>query len=113
MAFEFAGLMWRNPSWVTRNARGAWITAKAMKNYRKKHPVCAWCGRDARVQIHHIHPVSVRPNLAADPNNMLTLCAKRCHLCVGHNGDYGGRYVLNLVEVCVIREVWEIEKPDG
>ena len=99
--FDFAGFAVRNPAHVTRNARRAWATAKVMKKYRKEHPRCAWCGRNRRVQIHHIVPVSVIPNMADDYDNLITLCAKRCHITLGHSGNYGRRYVRN------VKKIWE------
>ncbi|HHL35206.1 MAG TPA: HNH endonuclease [Desulfobulbaceae bacterium] len=62
---------------------------------------CAWCGRRKKLEVHHIVPVSVAPWLAADKGNMLMLCRKpACHQVIGHNGDFGSRYVENVIEVC-------------
>lgn len=97
--FEFAGLAIRNPSWVTHNARRAWAVTKSMRAYRQEHPACQYCGRSARVQVHHIEPVSVTPELAADAENFLTLCAKRCHITIGHAGNYKN-YVDNADDLC-------------
>lgn len=98
-ATEFAGLLVRNPKWVTKNARHAWATTKVMRQYRKDHPKCAFCHRDKRVQIHHIIPVSVNDQLAAHYVNLLTLCAKRCHITVGHAGNYKN-FVDNVKFIC-------------
>ncbi|MGA0394745.1 MAG: hypothetical protein ACO3MW_11870 [Rhodospirillales bacterium] len=32
--------------------------------------------------------MSVDPSLAGDPSNLITLCAKRCHITVGHFGNW-------------------------
>lgn len=61
----------------------------AMKEYIKEHPNCEFCGRNKKVDVHHKKPVSFAPELAADKNNMITLCRKpQCHLVVGHLGNY-------------------------
>jgi hypothetical protein len=51
--------------------------------------------------VHHIIPVHVRPDLAADPDNLITLGASRCHLVIGHAGNWGKRYVRNVRELCM------------
>lgn len=62
---------------------------KAMKEYKKENPFCAYCGRSLAVDVHHKLPVSVAPERAADKQNMITLCRKpKCHLIVGHMGNY-------------------------
>ncbi len=50
-------------------------------------------GGTKKVEVHHIQPFHIRPDLELDPSNLLTLCeAKRygvnCHLAWGHAGDY-------------------------
>lgn len=110
--FEFAGLAVRNPSWVTHNARRAWAVTKVMRAHRAKHPWCRLCGRRKRVQIHHKFPVSIFPELAADPLNLLTLCAKRCHITIGHNGNYKN-YVENVDDVCRLLRTIQTEAPRG
>ena len=50
----------------------------------KAHPTCAACGRRESLEVHHVQPVSVRPDLELDPENLLTLCADPCHLVHGH-----------------------------
>lgn len=112
MAFEFAGLARRNPSWVTQNAREAWATAKAMKVYRRENPACEFCGDARRIQVHHIEPVSVAPERAADIDNMISLCAKRCHITLGHAGNYKN-YVENCELLASQARVIKTEAPDA
>jgi hypothetical protein len=38
--------------------------------------------------------------MAADPDNLITLGASRCHLVVGHAGNWRERYVRNVRELC-------------
>jgi len=99
-AFEWGGLVYRNPSYVTSNARKSWEVAKKMKEYRESYPFCAWCGRTSGLQVHHIEPVSVAPEKAHLLRNMITLCGKRCHITVGHAGNYANSYVPDVLVIC-------------
>jgi len=72
---------------------------KAMESHRKANPNCAYCGRSFNVQVHHIEPVSFAPHKAADPSNLITLCTKRCHITVGHMGNYK-HYNANAKVMC-------------
>ena len=78
---------------------------KAMGEYRKAHPVCEWDNCNDSIQVHHIIPISVRPDLAANTNNMISLGCKRCHLCLGHAGNTAYYYVANIKEICTIRVI--------
>jgi hypothetical protein len=61
---------------------------------------CEWCGSERRLEVHHIQPQHVRPDLAMDTNNMVILC-RTCHFTVGHKNDWK-RVFTNVREV--IRE---------
>ena len=101
--FEFVRYVIRNPSELTRGVRRLAKVRRAMRAFRSKpeNAQCAWCGRSNRLEVHHIVPVSVAPHLAADQNNMIMLCRKPpCHQTIGHNGDFRGRYVQNVQEIC-------------
>jgi hypothetical protein len=103
MAFEFLRYVVRNPSELTRGVRRLRTVRKAMAAFREDpaNDQCAWCGRKKRLEVHHIYPVSAYPWLAADPNNMMMLCRKpACHQIIGHNGDFGRRFVENVEDVC-------------
>jgi hypothetical protein len=70
----------RSPSW--RKVRSIHI---------RNHPVCASCGKNKKLQVHHIHDFSTRPELELDPDNLITLCANKgvnCHLVFGHLGSW-------------------------
>lgn len=69
----------------------AWPAAR--KEHLTLFPVCAICGGALSLEVHHILPFHVRPDLELDPDNLLTLCERKkyginCHLLVGHLGDY-------------------------
>lgn len=55
---------------------------------RKKHiennPICAACGSSKKLEVHHIKPVHLFPELELDPLNLITLCSEPCHLLFGH-----------------------------
>jgi hypothetical protein len=92
----------RHPIYTLTKPRSAWATRKAVKAYRKEHPVCEWDGKTTPVHVHHVVPIAVDPGRAADPENMISLGAKRNHLVVGHAGNWR-RYVLNVKKVCRVR----------
>ena len=55
------------------------------------HPRCAACGGTTRLQVHHIQPYHLHPELELDPANLVVLCAsvKNCdHLHIGHGGNF-------------------------
>jgi 5-methylcytosine-specific restriction endonuclease McrA len=94
--FEF-----RNPSYAISNVRRLPSVRKAMSTHRKENPRCAYCGRSEKVHVHHLVPVKARPDYAAFPWNLMTLCAKRCHITVGHMGNWK-TYNKAAEEVCRI-----------
>ena len=78
----------RNLGYAIKNVRRLPRVRRAMSAYRKATPGCEYCGRSSAVHVHHIRPVSVRPDLAAERFNLMTLCAKRCHITIGHMGNW-------------------------
>lgn len=54
------------------------------------HPQCICCGADKKLEVHHIIPFHIAPQLELDPNNLVTLCrggrfkSLNCHLVFGH-----------------------------
>lgn len=67
---------------------GKWPTVE--KHFRETHPTCEACGSKNRLNVHHIHPFHIHPELELDPNNLITLCmdTKECHLHLGHGGSF-------------------------
>ncbi len=63
----------RSPKWT--NVR---------KEHLKYNATCAACGRDKKLEVHHIKPVHLFPELELDPSNLVTLCADPCHVVFGH-----------------------------
>ena len=58
------------------------------KQHIKENPSCAACGRNKKLEVHHIEPVHKNPDRELDPSNLITLCDSPCHLLFGHLMDY-------------------------
>lgn len=59
----------------------------------KQYPACAVCGCTKNVEVHHIIPFHIAPDMELNPDNLLTLCECKkyginCHLLIGHLGNY-------------------------
>jgi 5-methylcytosine-specific restriction endonuclease McrA len=58
------------------------------KEHLVREPACAACGHKGRgLQVHHIKPFHLHPQLELDPRNLITLCEDRGrdhHLLLGH-----------------------------
>ena len=89
----------------------------AMSVYRVAHPHCEVPGCTHRecmgnpLNVHHIIPQeacqSINPWLAADTNNMISLCRYQ-HIALGHCGDGACRFFCpNIREVLRVRMVKE------
>lgn len=61
--------------------------------YLQKHPKCALCGSSKKVEVHHIKPFNLYPELELKISNLISLCENKkygvcCHLLFGHLGNY-------------------------
>jgi hypothetical protein len=78
------------------------------KHVLEKHPFCAYCGGTEKLQVHHINPFHLHPELELDETNVIVLCEvpeTDHHLHIGHLGDF--RSVGNPD---VVRDCFENEK---
>jgi 5-methylcytosine-specific restriction endonuclease McrA len=61
---------------------------RVRKEHLLREPACAACGHKGRgIQVHHIKPFHLHPQLELDPRNLITLCEGRGrdhHLLLGH-----------------------------
>jgi len=57
------------------------------RDFLKLHPACEACGSTDDLNVHHIQPFNVAPELELDPTNLITLCRKH-HFEVGHLGNW-------------------------
>jgi 5-methylcytosine-specific restriction endonuclease McrA len=71
---------------------GMWPTVR--KHYVLKHSECAACGSEKNLNVHHIKPFHLHPELELDMGNLITLCAGssengnyNCHFRIGHDPD--------------------------
>jgi hypothetical protein len=71
---------------LTRSA--SW--RKVRKDYLLKHPRCEACGSKTAMQVHHVEPFHLRPELELEPTNLIALCMSKseCHLNLGHGDDF-------------------------
>jgi hypothetical protein len=78
----------RSPKW--RAVQHAFLQMK---------PTCAACGSNIELQVHHIKPFHLHPELELQPSNLITMCmsAGECHLLVAHGGSFAC-YNPNVVE---------------
>lgn len=66
---------------------------KTRKAHLAAHPNCAVCGGTDKIEVHHIHPFHIHPELELDPKNLISLCESNkggvnCHLHFGHLGNF-------------------------
>lgn len=73
---------------ITRPRSPEW--PRVEKEHLAKQPRCAVCEGRKKLQVHHIKPYHIHPELELDPNNLITLCeaGTSCHLVFGHLGDF-------------------------
>lgn len=73
-----------------RKRSSKWPATRAA--HLRANPACAVCGCRTDLEVHHILPFHVAPDLELNPRNLLTL-GERCptgnhHLLFGHLGDW-------------------------
>jgi hypothetical protein len=66
---------------------------KVRKKHLEKNPCCALCGATSKLNVHHIKPYHLFPELELEESNLITLCENKkkginCHLFIGHLGNY-------------------------
>lgn len=80
----------RSPKWT-----------QVRKEHIKNNPFCIACGRDKKLEVHHIVPVHISPELELAPSNLVTLCADPCHLLFGHLMNFKS-YNKMVIEDCSV-----------
>jgi 5-methylcytosine-specific restriction protein A len=76
---------------LTAKRSPKWITVRA--KFLKENSSCAACGGKNNLNVHHIKPFHLYPELELEPSNLITLCecnqkGINCHLLVGHLGNF-------------------------
>lgn len=85
----YADLAARSPEWPA--LRAAWV---------ERNPTCRCCGRRENLNVHHVRPFHLFPELELEESNLITLCEGgpvNCHYLAGH-GARGWRYYVEDVE---------------
>lgn len=75
----YAGIL-RSPHW-----------AKVRVDHLDKEPCCAVCGSRVLLNVHHIKPFHLFPELELEDSNLITLCEGKvvnCHLLFGHRMNW-------------------------
>jgi hypothetical protein len=83
--------------------------AKVRKEHLKNNPTCALCGGSRKLEVHHVKPFHVHPELELDPENLLTLCEDKgdgvyCHLFFWHLGSYKSINVTVREDILIWKE---------
>lgn len=75
---------------------------KARAAHLKVQPTCQVCGGTSKLNVHHIRPFHLHPELELDPNNLITLCTGNktinCHLRFGHWDNFRTKYNPHIIE---------------
>ena len=79
----------KNPSKNKRSPK--WD--KVRKAHLAQFPNCAVCDGSDSLEVHHIKPFHLHPELELEDSNLITLCESKkngvtCHLFIGHLGSY-------------------------
>ena len=71
-----------------KNRSSGWVEVRDA--HLEKFPECAACGGTSALQVHHVVPYAMAPDLELDPTNLITLCMGEfdCHLRLGHGGSF-------------------------
>lgn len=89
----------RSPRWRS-------VRAEHIKN----NPTCAACGRKDGLEVHHIVPYHINPDLELEPSNLITLCGKYCHFIFGHYMDWKS-WNENVVRDSTLYYAGKIQRP--
>jgi len=60
-------------------------------SFLEKYPYCVACGTNNDLNVHHIKPYHLFPELELEESNLITLCQYRprnCHFALGHLFDW-------------------------
>lgn len=95
----------------SRSSEWPKIRAKHLESNR----VCIVCGGNRKLEVHHIIPFHVKPELELVSSNLVTLCEDGsdgiiCHLAIGHLGSYKS-YNENIVEDAKILNYKILNRP--
>jgi hypothetical protein len=85
---------------IAASRSGEW--RRVRNQHIASFPYCALCGAEARflkpLEVHHIKPFHLHPELELDTNNLVVLC-RNCHYQAGHLGVSWSYENTNLMSV--------------
>lgn len=85
----------RAPDYASLN----WSWQRCRRAFLKRvGKICVCCSSKKKIEVHHILPRHIRPDLTVDFTNLIALC-KACHLHIGHLNSYF-TYNAEVVKVC-------------
>ncbi len=64
-----------------------WVYVR--NEFVRRHPRCEACGGSYNLNVHHIKPFHLYPELELDEGNLITLCREH-HFRIGHDPDGKG-----------------------
>ncbi len=64
-----------------------WVYVR--NQFVRRHPRCEACGGSYNLNVHHIKPFHLYPELELDEGNLITLCREH-HFRIGHDPDGKG-----------------------
>ena len=68
------------------------LWSKTKREFEKKNSkMCSVCGGEKEVQLHHIKPFHLHPELELEHTNLIWLCEapnRNCHLNMGHLNSF-------------------------
>lgn len=100
----------------SQSIQGSYATSKAKKLHVKEFPECAVCGSTRDLEVHHVTPVHINPDLATNELNFITLCDSTnngCHRWFGHFGNFTKLYNIYVREYALCNRLFlELMQPD-
>jgi len=75
------------PDSITYGAPRSSKWTELRNRYVAEHPRCEACGSTRSLNVHHVAPFHLHPELELDPTNLITLCREH-HFRLGHHRDW-------------------------
>lgn len=77
-------LLFKKPVFARKPRSPKW--RKVRREHLSTFNECMACGGRVSLEVHHLVPYQVSPELELDPDNLITLCESksRCHWIIGH-----------------------------
>lgn len=87
---------------ATKKRSSRWRSVR--EQHLKECPRCEACGDDKNLEVHHLKPYHLFPELELEKSNLMTLCCHgiggmNCHLVYGHCGHWSS-YGTDPVTAC-------------